>query len=128
MEPLPGLGRRAERRHGEVGLIGRGAVKALMWTLGIVEIQITADGAAGFANAVIGPQIHLLVFDASPQTGLGSLLGALSVIKRCSRPKSLRQGPREPWGNHKVCEGLLCGDDRSTVFDAEVPQTTPRPA
>src|SRR6516162_9284773 len=24
--------------------------------------------SAGFANAVIGPQIHLLVFDASPQT------------------------------------------------------------
>src|SRR6516165_7031518 len=34
----------------------------------IVEIEIASDGAAGFANAVIGPQIHLLVFDASPQT------------------------------------------------------------
>src|SRR5262249_9786188 len=39
-----------------------------MWTLGIVEIEIASYAATGFGNAVIGPQIHLLVFDASPQT------------------------------------------------------------
>jgi hypothetical protein len=37
VEPLLGLGCRAERQLGEVSLIGRGAVKALMWTLGIVQ-------------------------------------------------------------------------------------------
>jgi len=37
VEPLPGLGCRAERQQGEIGLIRRGAVKALMWTLGIVQ-------------------------------------------------------------------------------------------
>src|SRR5215472_17008910 len=49
-------------------MIGSSAVKALMWALSIVEAEIASDGAAGFANAVIGPQIYLLVFDASPQT------------------------------------------------------------
>src|SRR5215470_9087444 len=49
-------------------MIGSSAVKALVWALSIVEVEIASDGAAGFANAVIGPQIHLLVFDASPQT------------------------------------------------------------
>src|SRR5205823_1214405 len=39
-----------------------------MWTLAVVEVQIASDGAAGFTDALVGPQIHLLVFDASPQT------------------------------------------------------------
>src|SRR6516162_9879516 len=39
-----------------------------MWTLGIVEIEIASNGVAGFTDALISPQVHLLVFDASPQT------------------------------------------------------------
>lgn len=43
MERLPGLGCQAEGQRGEVGLIGRRAVKARMWASAIVEIQIAAD-------------------------------------------------------------------------------------
>src|SRR4249920_646743 len=38
-----------------------------MWAPCVVEVEGTADRSAGFADAVIGPQIHLLVFDAAPQ-------------------------------------------------------------
>ena len=38
-----------------------------MRTPAIVKIQILADQSAGFADAVIGPQIDFLVFDAAPQ-------------------------------------------------------------
>jgi uncharacterized membrane protein YkgB len=39
-----------------------------MGTLGIVEIEIPSHGTAGFTDALVGAQIHLLVFDASLQT------------------------------------------------------------
>src|SRR6201997_2594935 len=39
-----------------------------MWTLAIVEVEIASNGAAGFTDALVSSQIHLLVFDASPQT------------------------------------------------------------
>src|SRR6516162_5127214 len=39
-----------------------------MWTLAIVEIEIASNAAAGFTDALVSSQIHLLVFDASPQT------------------------------------------------------------
>src|SRR5215210_4927548 len=38
-----------------------------MRSAAVVEIEIAADRSAGLADAVIGPQIHLLVFDAAPQ-------------------------------------------------------------
>src|SRR5208283_1412668 len=38
-----------------------------MWPAAIVEVQVAADGSAGLADAVVGSQIHLLVFDATPQ-------------------------------------------------------------
>src|SRR6266478_6580514 len=38
-----------------------------MWSASVVKVQITADRSAGVADAVVGPQIHLLVFDAAPQ-------------------------------------------------------------
>jgi len=37
VEPLPGLGCHAEGQLGEVSLVRRSAVKALMWTLAIVQ-------------------------------------------------------------------------------------------
>jgi hypothetical protein len=33
----------------------------------VVEVQIAANRCARLADAVVGPQIHLLVFDAAPQ-------------------------------------------------------------
>ena len=38
-----------------------------MWTPAVVEVEIAADRSASFADAVVGSQIHLLVFDAAPE-------------------------------------------------------------
>src|SRR5215208_5942476 len=38
-----------------------------MRSAAVVEVEVTADRSAGLADAVIGPQIHLLIFDAAPQ-------------------------------------------------------------
>src|SRR5260370_12349809 len=38
-----------------------------MWATAIVEAEISADRAAGLADAFISSQINLLVFDATPQ-------------------------------------------------------------
>jgi hypothetical protein len=34
----------------------------------VVEVQVMADRTAGLADAVVGLQIHLLIFDAAPQS------------------------------------------------------------
>ena len=51
----------------EVSFIGCRAVKARVWSPAVVEGEIAADRSAGLADAVVGPQIHLLVFYAAPQ-------------------------------------------------------------
>jgi hypothetical protein len=33
----------------------------------VVEVQVSADRTAGLADAFVGLQIHLLIFDAAPQ-------------------------------------------------------------
>src|SRR5947207_2900760 len=38
-----------------------------MGTPVVIEVEISADRAARLADAVIGPQVHLLVFDAAPE-------------------------------------------------------------
>src|SRR5258705_11199075 len=38
-----------------------------MWAPAVIKVEIAADRCAGVTDAVIGPQIHLLVFDAAPQ-------------------------------------------------------------
>src|SRR5271169_6341115 len=38
-----------------------------MRSAAIVEVEISADRCACLADGVVGPQIHLLVFDAAPQ-------------------------------------------------------------
>src|SRR5712672_3402584 len=38
-----------------------------MRSAAIVEIEISTDRMARLADALIGPQIHLLIFDAAPQ-------------------------------------------------------------
>src|ERR1700732_1651244 len=53
--------------RGEVGLIGCVAVKARVGPAAIVEVKIPADRSTSFADAVVGAQIHLLVFDAAPE-------------------------------------------------------------
>ena len=48
-------------------MIGCGAVKARVRPTLIVELEVAADRGAGLADAVVGAQIDLLVFDAAPQ-------------------------------------------------------------
>src|SRR5262245_40536689 len=62
-----GLGRRAERQRVEVGLIGRASVKARMRPMAVVEVDVAAERSSRLVDAVIGPQIHLLVFDTAPE-------------------------------------------------------------
>src|SRR6266404_1355189 len=38
-----------------------------MGTPVVIEVEISADRAARLADAVIGPQVHFLVFDAAPE-------------------------------------------------------------
>src|SRR5437763_12123077 len=38
-----------------------------MWAAAIIEVEVTADRVPRLANAFVGPQIYLLVFDAAPQ-------------------------------------------------------------
>ena len=51
----------------EVGVIRRSSVKARMRALAVVEVQIPADRGARLADAVVGPQIDLFVFDRAPE-------------------------------------------------------------
>src|SRR5262249_8745348 len=62
-----GVGRRAEGQRGEVGLIGRASVKARMRPMAVVEVDVAAERSSRLIYAVIGPQIHLLVFDTAPE-------------------------------------------------------------
>src|SRR5260370_1560109 len=47
--------------------MGGVAVKARVWTPAIIKVQVAADRSASLGYAFVGPQIHLLVFDAAPQ-------------------------------------------------------------
>jgi hypothetical protein len=38
-----------------------------MRALSVVEVEIAADRSAGLAEAVVGPEINLLVFDRAPE-------------------------------------------------------------
>src|SRR5438132_7845891 len=38
-----------------------------MWPPAVIKVEVAADRSAGVADAFVGPQIHLLVFDAAPQ-------------------------------------------------------------
>ena len=73
MERLPGLGCRAERQWGEVGLIRRAAVKARMWAAAIVKVEITADRNACFADAFVAPQIDVLVLELRHSRSMNTL-------------------------------------------------------
>ena len=45
------LGCQTERPHGEVGLIGRGAVAARIWAASIVKVEVAVDRDTGLADA-----------------------------------------------------------------------------
>src|SRR5260370_9044208 len=47
--------------------MGGVAVKARVRTPAIIKVQVAADRSASLGYAFVGPQIHLLVFDAAPQ-------------------------------------------------------------
>src|SRR6266851_10186982 len=51
------------RQMVEIGEIRRSSVKARMRALAIVEFQIAADRGACLADAVVGSEIDLFVFD-----------------------------------------------------------------
>src|SRR5438874_1086351 len=38
-----------------------------MWASAVIEVEVTADRSASLADAVVGAQIHLLVFYTAPQ-------------------------------------------------------------
>src|SRR5438132_13710848 len=38
-----------------------------MWPPAVIKVEVAADRSAGVADAFVGPQIHLLIFDAAPQ-------------------------------------------------------------
>ena len=38
-----------------------------MWPPAVIKVEVSADRSAGLADAVVGSQINLLVFDAAPQ-------------------------------------------------------------
>ena len=58
---------RCLRQVVEVGVIRRSGVKARMRPLAVVELQIPTDRGARLADAVIGPEVDLLVFDRAPE-------------------------------------------------------------
>src|SRR6202035_552153 len=43
------------------------AVSPRVWTSAIIKVQVAADRSAGVADAFVGSQIHLLVFNAAPK-------------------------------------------------------------
>ena len=51
----------------EIGAIRRPGVKARMRALAVVKIKISAERGARLADAVIGLEIDLLVFDRAPE-------------------------------------------------------------
>src|ERR1700678_4103541 len=65
----------------EVSLVGCHSVKARMGPQAIVEIQISAEGSLRDADAVVGMQINLLVFDRFPNALDENIVapGALAV-------------------------------------------------
>src|SRR4051812_6314427 len=48
-------------------MIRRASVEARMRSLAVVEIQIPTDRSACLADAVVGPEIDLFVFDRAPE-------------------------------------------------------------
>ena len=45
----------------------RASVKARMRPMAVVEVDVAAERSSRLVDAVIGPQIHLLVFDSAPE-------------------------------------------------------------
>ena len=54
------------RRVAKVFLIGRGPLQARMRPLRVVPVDVVGNVCARRADAVVGPQVHPLVFHAAP--------------------------------------------------------------
>jgi len=67
VEHLLGLGCQAEGQLVGVSLIRCYAVKTRVWPPAVIKVEVTADRSTSLADAVVGSQIHLFVFDAAPQ-------------------------------------------------------------
>jgi hypothetical protein len=70
-----------------------------MWSAIFVEAEVTADRCACLADRFVGSQIHLLVFDGSPQAHWQQRIQALRP------PKVVRRRRNDP-DNRRL--GLVC--------------------
>ena len=89
-----------------------------MEPLAVAEVQIAADRSADLADAVVGPQIHLLVFDAALQAldehvvapGLVAVHADRNAVAGEHAGEGLAREPRAPVGIEDV--PLVCWRSR----------------
>src|ERR1700731_1746965 len=75
--------------------MGCNAAKARMWSLAVVEAQVVADRGARLADAVVGPQVDLLVLDAAPQTLDEHVVAPSSLAVHADRNAVVGEGAGE---------------------------------
>src|SRR5665811_1655757 len=104
-----GVGYQAEGQRREVGFIGCRAVKARMWSPAVVEVQVAADRSAWLADAVVGVQIHLLIFDAAPKPLDEDIIppGPFAVHADCN----VVVGEHTGEGRARELRALICVED-----------------
>src|SRR6201997_4171208 len=80
-----------------------------MWTLAIVEVERASNGATGFTDALVSSQIHLLVFDASPQTLNKHVVSPSPLAIHADRYSPVGKDT----GERRACElaALICFED-----------------
>jgi len=80
-----------------------------MWTLAIVEVEIESNGAAGFTDALVSSQIHLLVFDGSPQTLNKHVVSPSPLAIHADRDSSISKNTGERRAGELAA--LICVED-----------------
>jgi hypothetical protein len=79
-----------------------------MWAFAIVEIQISAERGTRLADAVVGSQIHLLVFDRAPQPLDEDVVAPGAAAIHADRDRILQQqGGESPTGELTALDALL---------------------
>src|SRR5664279_4551803 len=76
----------------------------------IVEAEIAADRRAGLGHAVVGSQIHLLVFDAAPQPLNEDVVAPRAFSVHANRDAILDQHAGERHSGE--LRALVCVEDR----------------
>src|SRR5271168_4899315 len=79
----------------EVGAIRSPRVKARMRAPAVVEVQIPPERASRLADAIVGPQIDLLVFDRTPQPLDKHIVAPGAATIHADRDPVLQQKPRK---------------------------------